>query len=247
MITLALDSRLLAETPKFDVLYPDLTILGYGIGTPEPRFNYVDVPGKSGVLDLTSALGPVTYGNRQLWFTVNERANAPGHISQYSALLNKYHGQAVKIVFDDDVEYYYKGRCLVSTEYFDNDTRNITFEVDADPFKYPVFASDDDWLWDPFNFNTGVIRNYRNITVNGTKTVNVIAYEQEESPRFYVTLNAGQTAMRMDFDGETYYMTSGMNTYPQIVIQSLDVHTDIHQFTFTGYGKVSISLTGGIL
>lgn len=247
MIVLALDNELLSETQHFDELYPDLKMLGYGIGTPEPRFNYVEVPGKSGVLDLTSALGPITYTNRQLWFTAREYANPPQHIFKYSGLLNKYHGRSVKIVFDDDMEYYYQGRCLVSTVYHDNNTRDITLEIDADPFKYPVYASDEDWLWDPFNFNTGVIRNYRNLVVSGTRVINVIAYEQPESPRFYVTLNQGQTRMTMQYDGETYYLNNGMNTFPQIVIQSLDVHADIHEFTFTGQGMVSINLSGGIL
>lgn len=247
MITLALDSELLAETDKFNEIYPEMIMLGYGIGTPEPRFNYVTVPGRNGVLDLTSAIGPVTFDNRQIWFSCREYALPPEHIFQYSGMLNKYHGQAVKIIFDDDKEYYYQGRCIVSTDYIDNNTRNITFEVDADPLKYPVYASDEDWLWDPFNFETGVIRNYNNLTINGTRTVEVIAYEQVESPRFYVTLNQGQTTMRMQYDGETYYMSNGMNTYPQIAIQSLDVHADIHEFTFTGYGKVSINLSGGIL
>lgn len=247
MITLALDNELLAEVEPFNVLYPELRIYGYGIGTPEPNFNYVDVPGKSGVLDLTSALGPVTYKNRKVYFGCVEYADAPEHIDRYSEILNKYHGQAVKIVFDDDKEYYYQGRCLVSAEYENNVIRGVEFEIDADPFKYPVFASDEDWLWDPFNFNTGVIRNYRNITVSGTKTVDIVAYEQAESPRFYVALNSGQTNMRMQYDGETYYLTNGMNTFPQIVIQSLDVHEDIHQFTFIGQGRVSINLSGGIL
>lgn len=247
MIKLALDTELLATTDSFDELYPELLMLGYGIGTPEPRLNYVDVPGKQGVLDLTSALGPVTYNNRQVWFSVKEFAKAPQHIFKYSSLLNKYHGQSVKIVVEDDKEYYYFGRCLVSTEYLNNETRIITFDVDANPLKYPVYASDEDWLWDPFNFETGVIRNYRNLIINGTRTVQVIAYEQAESPKFYVTLNQGQTTLRMQYAGETYYLNNGMNTFPAIVIQSLDVHTDIHEFTFSGYGKVSISLSGGIL
>ena len=189
MIVLALNNELLADVKAFDEQYSDLTILGYGTGTPDPRFYYVEVPGRNGVLDLTSAIGPVTYDNRQVWFSVREYANPPRHLFKYSSLLNRYHGKLVKIVFDDDKEYYYTGRCEVKTEYIDNNTRDITFEIDADPLKYPVYASDEDWLWDPFNFETGVIRNYANLTVSGTRQVEVIAYEQAESPKFYVTLN----------------------------------------------------------
>lgn len=247
MITLALNDELLAETPEFEELYPELKIHGYGIGTPEPNLNYVEVPGRNGVLDLTSVMGPVTFKNRSVYFGAIEYADAPAHISRYSEILNKYHGKQVKIVFADDKEYYYTGRCLVSAEYENNMVRGIEFEIDANPLKYPVYASDEDWLWDPFNFETGVIRNYSNIVVSTYKEVEVIAYEQEESPKFYVQLAQGQTSMRMVFDGETYYMSNGLNEFPQIVIQSLDIYEDIFRFTFYGQGTVSINLSGGIL
>lgn len=243
---LVLDSEVLAGAADFEESY-NLSKMGYGVSTPEPRTNMVEIPGRNGLLDLTGNLGPVTYGQRSVWFAAM-MVDTPRRLTQrYSAILNKYHGQRCKLVLDDEPDYYYDGRCAVSREYIDNGAQAIRFDLDADPLKYPVYASDEDWLWDPFNFETGVIRNYSNITINGTTTVGVIAYEQPESPKFYVTLNQGQTSIKMVFGEDTYYLHAGMNSFPQIVISSQDVHADINQFTFTGYGKISIDMKGGIL
>lgn len=243
---LVLDSEVLAGILDFEEIY-DLSKMGYGVSTPEPRTNMVEIPGRNGLLDLTGSLGPVTYGQRSVWFAAM-MVDTPRRLTQrYSEILNKYHGQRCKLVLDDEPDYYYDGRCAVSREYIDNGAQAIRIDLDADPLKYPVYASDEDWLWDPFNFETGVIRNYSNIVISGTRTVGIIGYEQPESPKFYVTLNSGQSSMRMVFAGNTYYLHNGMNSFPQIVISSQDVHTDINQFTFTGYGKVSVDMRGGIL
>lgn len=241
-----LETEIFGDIPSFEEQY-GLKQIGYGASTPEPRTNTVEVPGRNGLLDLTGAMGPVTYNNREVWGCFREYGDTSAHMIKYSNILNKYHGQRVKVVLDAEPDYYYDGRCTVSTDYTNKKARLINLSVDADPFKYPVYASDEDWLWDPFNFETGVIRNYSNIVISGTRSVGIIGYEQPESPKFYVTLNSGQSSMRMVFDGNTYYLHNGMNSFPQIVISSQDVHTDINQFTFTGYGKVSVDMRGGIL
>lgn len=243
---LVLNSELLAGAEDFEEKY-NLTPMGYGVSTPEPRTNMVEIPGRNGLMDLTSALGPVTYGQRSVWFACM-MVDTPRRLTErYSEILNKFHGQRCRMVLDEEPDYYYDGRCLVSRDYIDNGTQAIRLELDADPLKYPVYASDEDWLWDPFNFETGVIRDYMDITINGTRTVDVIGYEQPESPKFYVTLNSGQPSMRMVYDGDTYYLHNGLNSFPAIVVQSEDVHTDITEFRFIGYGKVSIDMKGGIL
>lgn len=243
---LILDTELLENAPDINEEY-NMSLLGYGIATPEPNFNLVDVPGRNGTLDLTSALGTVTYKNRNVWFASRMNDTTTRLIQRYSTLANKFHGQRCRMVFDDEPDYYFDGRCTISRDYIDNGAQTIRFDLEADPFKYPVYAANENWLWDPFNFNTGVIRKYANIAVSGTKVVDVIGYDQPESPRFVVSLNQGQSSMRMVYGEDTYYLTNGTNSFPAVTIQSLDVHTDIHRFTFYGYGKVSINIKGGIL
>jgi hypothetical protein len=40
-------------------------------------------------------------------------------------------------------------------------------EADVDPFKYDVFSSDEDWEWDIFDFENGIINEAAEIVVNG--------------------------------------------------------------------------------
>lgn len=225
----------------------NLIPMGYGISVPDANLNMIDVPGRNGKLDLTNALGIVTYGNRNVWFSSLMIDPTENLVKKFSDLINKYHGQRCKVVFDAEPEYYYDGRCSVSRKQIDKTYQIITFDFDADPFKYPVQVTDENWLWNPFNFETGVIRKYNNIVVSGSKTIDVIAYEQPETPKFRVSLDVGQSSMRMTYNEETYSLNNGLNSFPAIVIQSEDVHEDLHSFTFDGYGKVSIDMKGGIL
>ena len=40
----------------------------------------------------------------------------------------------------------------------EKDWSRITIDYDVGPYKWSVLSSTDDWLWDPFNFQNGVIR-----------------------------------------------------------------------------------------
>lgn len=240
------ENEIIGEAIDFNEQY-DLIPMGYNVSVPEPKLNLVEVAGRNGMLDLTNAIGAVTYGNRNVWFS-SLMVDLDGNLTKrFSEILNKYHGQRCKIVLDVEPEYYYDGRCIISRETVDKKNQIVRVDLDADPFKYPVYASDEDWLWNPFNFETGVIRKYKNIRINNSASIDVIAYDQPESPRFYVNLDGGQTSMKMVYDGDTYYLSNGLNSFPAITIQSEDVHSDIHRFTFYGRGIVSINIRGGIL
>lgn len=50
----------------------------------------------------------------------------------------------------------------------------MTLKFECDPYKYELTATDEDWLWDPFDFEEGVIKEYGNQNVDGTLVLTVI-------------------------------------------------------------------------
>lgn len=105
-------------------------------GTPEPKTEYVDIPGRDGVLDYTeSATGEVKYSNREMVFTFAKMID-PEYREQFrSELWNDLHGKTAEIIYDLDADWYYTGRCSVAFEDVMPWKLKIVITVDAKPYK----------------------------------------------------------------------------------------------------------------
>lgn len=85
------------------------------VSAPAPNTYMLDVPGRNGSLDLTeSAIGGVTYKDREMVFRFLCRKRRTEWNSVYHSLLNAIHGKHCKIVCSDDPNYYYEGRVIVN-------------------------------------------------------------------------------------------------------------------------------------
>lgn len=217
------------------------------VSSPGVRTMFVDIPGGNGSLDLTTSLtGDVLYKNREgSWeFTV---VNSFFMISDesweltYHRLLNYLHGQRMKIILEDDPAYYYWGRLTVDEWASDKDYSKITINYNMEPFKYELANSATDWLWDPFNFETGIVRDYRGIEVSGIKNVTVPGSVKPVVPSFMVVIASGGS-MSVTYHGVAYPLVAGSNKIADIVLLNEE-----NTLTFTGTGSVSIIYQGGVL
>lgn len=125
---------------------------------PSPKTNYVEVPGANGKLDLSQVLtGYPLYSNRtgSIEFVV---MNDFRHWQQaYTDIMTTVHNRKLYCVYEEDPEYYYVGRWSVQNWTSAEGHSKITLSYDLEPFKWRLYDSDDSWLWDPFNFKTGVV------------------------------------------------------------------------------------------
>ncbi len=106
-----------------------------------------------------------------------------------------------------------------------------------EPYKYELFSSLEDWLWDSFDFETGVIREYKDLVVNGSLTVDVPGTRKEVLPT--ITASA---AMQVEWKGIRYDLLAGVNKIYAISIPEGD-----QKLIFYGNGTISIDYRGGIL
>jgi len=194
------------------------------IGAPDVETYTVDIPGRHGLLDLSEVLtGAPVYKNREIEIELTYPGSGGQWHEEYSDILEQVHGRTQQLVFDSDPGYYYEGRCTVSSQRQDNFYSTFTITMDANPFKYLVNDSLEDWLWDPFSFEDGVIRELGSITLNNlnsyvtTVEIGTLSYDTEacikgtswendseldpstESGRAYLTLTV--TARIPDGDG----------------------------------------------
>ena len=205
---------------------------------PPVKTAYVEIPGGDGILDLTTAMtGKPMYSNRTGSWEFYVENGFKDWTVLYSEIMMYLHGKEMRAVLDDDTAYYYEGRFTVNQWRSDPAQSLIVIDYNVKPYKQYA-ASDENWLWDPFNFETGVIRYYKNLPVKGTLTIVVIGDVMDSVP----TIVSSVAGMRVTFGGVTYTLQRGANVINSIVVTQGD-----NPFTFTGTGTVSIQFVGGRL
>lgn len=204
---------------------------------PLPKTAMVEVPGADGALDLTETFGYVKLQSRLITMTFTDMALYNHRYGNQGYISDLLHGKKVQIIFDEDPNYFYYGRLTIGEFLPTGATRTVTITADCNPYKYELWMSDEPWLWDPFNFETGVIREYTGITVSGTETVTVAGGQQNTIPTIIT-----DAAMTVTFNGNTYNLSAGENKLYDIVLVAGN-----NTLTFTGTGTVAISFRGTTL
>ena len=153
---------------------------------PKVKTNYIDLPGANGSIDATQVLSSYIYYNNREGsneFYVANREHDWATV--YSEIMNYLQGRKVKIILSDDPGFYYRGRLAVNQWKSEKDFSRIVIDYVVDPYKYEIISTNEDWLWDPFNFYTGIIRkksDYTNVRMNAYDATN-LNFEMNFYPR----------------------------------------------------------------
>jgi len=209
------------------------------IDAPERKTFYVSIPGRNGDLDLSEALtnGP-RFGNRSLAFTFMVRdSDMEKWHQKYSQIFNFCHHRRRRICLDTDPTYFYTGRLLVQSEKTFLGVPTFTLQVDAEPYKRTIFTSLDDWLWNPFDFESDITRDYQAIQVVGEK---MVVIEGSLMPIIPVIISSAP--MGVVIKGKHYQLQAGENN----ILDSY-ITEDHDEWLFIGHGTITISYHWGQL
>lgn len=207
------------------------------VSPPEPKTTYVSVPYRDGDIDISTALtdGEVRYKNRELKFSFATFDNVPYWSTIYSKIQNYLHGKDMKIIIDNDPEFYYIGRASVEPMTSDDYRGYLEITVNAEPYKKDVVGSLDDWLWDPFNFYTGVIVSWGNMQISGTRTIEIEGDRQIVVP--IIKVLSGVITVQVKWKDETNTKTLTTGTHE---IYELRIREGSNIMKLSGTGTVSI-------
>ena len=204
---------------------------------PEAKTDQIDIPGANGVIDLTEVNGQVCYKNRTMTLTFSlDDDYAKWHLLS-SRIAKELHGKVIKCILPDDPNYYYEGRFSLDSKKTNDVITDIVITGDVHPFKLDVYSSSEEWLWDPFSFEDGIIRSYHDIEISGTTSVSVIGSEMPVVPKFICS-----TDMDLEFNSSVFHLSAGETTDYDIILSEGE-----NQLIFTGHGTVTIEYRGGIL
>lgn len=205
---------------------------------PSVRETYVEIAGADGDLDLSEVLtGAPTYDSRdaQFSFLLTDRKKWD---AAYTALMNEVHGKRMRVVIDEDSNYYYTGRVKVNSFASNKNTATIVVDGHFDPYKKSMIANSERWLWDPFCFETDIARDYDELVVSGATDFTIVGSRLPVTPAFVVS-----SSMTLTFDGNTYTLEPGAaRSVPTIVLRDKE-----YTMRFTGNGTVSIKFEVGSL
>lgn len=141
---------------------------------PAQKVKTLEIPGGDGLIDLSTALsGYPVYQNRTGSMEFYVMNDFKPWQTAYSDIMDYLHGQTMRAVLEDDPEYFYEGRFTVNAWKSEKDWSKIVIDYSVGPYKWSAQSSTDDWLWDTFNFQNGVIRSafFKNIRVREGKTL----------------------------------------------------------------------------
>ena len=107
------------------------------VSPPKPKFKIVQVPGTNTVIDLSESLtgGDTKYETRTIECEFYVMGGRPAWSAVYSEVLNEIHGKKMKIIMDDDPNFFYIGRVEVDDFRSDERSATIVIVAEVEPYK----------------------------------------------------------------------------------------------------------------
>lgn len=107
------------------------------VAQPNPVYNYVDIPGSDGSMDLTDYLvGRPTYSDRTGSFEFYVENDHGDWASRRAEIASFFNGRRMKMYLADDPQYYYDGRFFFRAWTPDASHSKVTIEYRLKPYRY---------------------------------------------------------------------------------------------------------------
>lgn len=215
-----------------------LRLTNLQISSPKPKTVVIDIPYGDGALDLTEYLtDDVVYNTRELTMTFCFVGSYELWEERLSDLCNFLHGQKSELILDTDANFQYFGRFEITSQKQDDVLADIVITGTVDPYKYECTSSLEDWMWDSFSFETGIIREYKDLQVDNELTVTIPGRRKKVIPTIICSSD-----MQVEYNEISYPLKRGNNRIPELAMG-----TGEHVLKFTGTGTLSIEYRGGSL
>ena len=125
---------------KYDTDFDGLwTLSGLGLTDPDYQAKFVDVPGRNGPLDMSTALtdGEPCYGSRTLTATLeSSEGTRDDRNDRIGEMMNALDGRRLEIIHPDFPNHYLSGRVQIKQNYSDPAHAAVTVTAICDPWLY---------------------------------------------------------------------------------------------------------------
>lgn len=193
------------------------------ISSPEPKYIKVEVDGADGELDLTEYFGDIKYKNRKLSFNFSTQVRETEFLNLFSSIQNALHGKNMKIVLEEDPDFYYIGRVSVNEWKSNKNVGELTIDCDCEPYKYKRYKT---------FYTFDLTESTRYILPNLKKQV---------VPTFTINVPT-----RIDFNNSSFNIgTEGMTEEETYIIPEIVLTAGDNILDFYGNGTVKVEYQEG--
>lgn len=222
---------------------------------PEPKFNYISVPGADGSLDCSEALSRrVLFNNREGYFTFYI-ANGYGSWDYiYQTIMHDIQGKSVKAIMDDDPLWYYEGRFWLTEPKQDQYWMKVFLNYNVKPYKKKIYSSVDRVGWDDLHLHD-IVPHYifNGITLSGDTTLEypaVLIGRQAVLPTFEVsdateTMEANFVNPELGINHD-FSLNNGRSSSPSVIFSGVNAD-NVCRLKILGNGKMNVIFTPGEL
>lgn len=203
------------------------TLNEWTLSPPVYRSNFVEVPGRDGELDLSTALtdGEPRYGNRTL--TVRLERSDGNRLTREAAIhtmTNWLDGWRVDIRLPDDEAHYMTGRLQVAKEYNTPAHAAVVVTAICDPWRYNVNET-------VLQLTAGAEVKAARLVNNGRRTV---------VPRLTITGDSAQVLLT--YGAHSWALGAGTYQLPDLVVKQGGA-----EITYSGTGGLTFSYREAVL
>jgi len=194
------------------------------VNPPSPNVSLINIPGKNGSVDFSKMLtGYMTYQNRSgSWQFIVDNTKWGSWEAAYTTILNYLHGESLVCYLADDPAYYYEGLFYLGEPSPSSNWSTITINYNLFPYKRNLQTINEPWLWDPFNFENGIITEFTDyasgISVPAKGKIDVTIYLYEEPIRPMIDCSAADDAVQLIIGGKTTSLKNGEHHYRGITL-----------------------------
>lgn len=106
------------------------------IAAPKVKTIKIEIEGANSALDLTEFFGEPNFEDVTHKFQFSTIVPQSEFLTLYSTIKNAIHGKKLRVILDDDPDFFYIGRCFVSSFTSAKGVGTISIEADCEPWKY---------------------------------------------------------------------------------------------------------------
>lgn len=152
------------------------------VQVPSIKERKISVPGQDGFLDLSSVVcGYPNFNRREGSWSFLVMNDYQDWIDMYNEMREFVNGHEFNIILEDDPAYMYHGRIFVDDWKSTTPRSTVIIRYSLEPYKWHITSTGEDWLWDPFSFETGIITDgdCRDIEVHTTSDWTEFKFDPE--------------------------------------------------------------------
>lgn len=211
----------------YDTAEQGWTLTGWELSMPEYKSNFVEVPGRDGDLDMSTALtdGVPRYGNRNLTVALEcSDGNRLTRQAMVNTMVNWLDGWRMDVWLPDDADHYLAGRVSIRPEYNDMAHSAVSVSVVCDPWRYR-------------NHETVV-----NLTASESSQIGRLTNNGRRSVVPVLTITGDAASVALGFAGSSWVLGAGVYQLPDLVVSQGGA-----DITYSGTGALSFAYREAVL